>query len=90
MQDDNEQNCDAKFDTLLETILDAADRCIQKTSGRENKIKVPWWTGECELVNVSRGQDQMLIEHLIEDGEQLPGLSRTRAEQNPAGIRCLV
>ena len=31
----------------------------------------------------------MLIECLIEDGEQLKGLSRTRAEQNPGGNMCL-
>ena len=92
MQHDNEQNCDAKLNKLIETILDAADRCIPKTSGLENKIRVPWWTADRRLIEdvlfvVSRGLDQMLIEHF---GEHLLSLSRTRAEQNPGGNMCLV
>ena len=54
MQDDNEQNCDAKFNKLRETILNAVDRCIPKTSGGESKIRVPWWTDECARVTTVR------------------------------------
>ena len=38
----------------METILDAADRYIPKTSCRESKIRVPWWTDECERVTTER------------------------------------
>ena len=54
MQGDNEQNCDAKLNKLMETILDAADRYIPKTSGRESKIRVLWWMDECVRVMTER------------------------------------
>ena len=61
---------------------------LEFRGGRTNVRE--WRLREDVLFVVSRELDQMLIENLIENGEQLPGLSRTRAEQNPGGNMCLV